>query len=142
MSNPKQVRQGRHAIIEQFLADGLSVMFGNPGTVEQGFLNALESYPDMRYVLTSQETIAVFAGDGFARSTKKPALVQIHSSPGLGNALGAIYQANRGHSPLIVIGGDAGIKYQPMQAQMYADLVAMAAPVQSSRRWCKTLHPY
>ena len=129
MSNPKQVRQGRHAIIEQFLADGLTVMFGNPGTVEQGFLNALESYPDMRYVLTSQETIAVFAGDGFARSTKKPALVQIHSSPGLGNALGAIYQANRGHSPLIVIGGDAGIKYQPMQAQMYADLVAMAAPV-------------
>ena len=122
-------RQGRHAIIEQFLADGIDVMFGNPGTVEQGFLNALESYPAMRYVLTLQETVAVFAGDGYARATRKPALVQIHSSPGLGNALGAIYQANRGHSPLVVIGGDAGIKYMPMQAQMYADLVAMAAPV-------------
>ena len=129
MSGVPAPRQGRHAIIEQFLADGMDVMFGNPGTVEQGFLNALEAYPAMRYVLTLQETVAVFAGDGYARSRKKPALVQIHSSPGLGNAIGAIYQAHRGHSPMVVIGGDAGIRYMPMQAQMYADLVAMAEPV-------------
>ncbi len=129
MTTRQSQRQGRHAIIEQFLADGIDVMFGNPGTVEQGFLNALDSYPAMRYVLTLQETVAVFAGDGYARAGRRPALVQIHSSPGLGNALGAMYQANRGHSPLVVIEGDAGIKYQPMQSQMYADLVAMAAPV-------------
>jgi benzoylformate decarboxylase len=116
-------------MLEQFLADGIDVMFGNPGTVEQGFLNALDKYPAMKYVLHLQESIAVMAGDGYARSTKRPALVQIHSAPGLGNAIGAIYQAHRGHSPLVIIGGDAGIQYMPMQAQMYADLVAMAAPV-------------
>jgi benzoylformate decarboxylase len=128
-SAPKTAKTGRHAILEQFLADGMTVMFGNPGTVEQGFLDALADYPDLRYVLTLQETIAVMTADGYARATQKPTLVQIHSTPGLGNAIGALYQAKRGHSPLVVLGGDAGIRYQAMDAQMAGDLVAMAEPV-------------
>jgi thiamine pyrophosphate-dependent acetolactate synthase large subunit-like protein len=122
-------KTGRSAIIEQFLADGMDHMFGNPGTVEQGFLDAMVDYPAMRYVLTLQETIAVLMGDGYARARRKPALVQIHSTPGLGNAIGAMYQAYRGHSPLVVIGGDAGLRYAPMEAQMFGDLVGMARPV-------------
>ena len=122
-------KTGRFAIIEQLLADGITHMFGNPGTVEQGFLDALSTYPDMKYILTLQESVAVMAADAYARATKKPALVQIHSTPGLGNAIGALYQAMRGHSPLVVIGGDSGIKYMNMDAQMAGDLVAMAEPV-------------
>ncbi|HEY9701501.1 MAG TPA: thiamine pyrophosphate-binding protein, partial [Allocoleopsis sp.] len=122
-------KTGRQAILEQFLADGIQYMFGNPGTVEQGFLDALAEYPDLKYILTLQETIAVLAGDGYARATKKPTLVQIHSTPGLGNSIGALYQAKRGHAPLVVIGGDSGVKYQGMDAQMAGDLVAMAEPV-------------
>jgi benzoylformate decarboxylase len=122
-------KTGRFAIIEQFLADGMHHMFGNPGTVEQGFLDALSSYPEMKYILTLQETVAVMAGDGYARATQKPTLVQLHSSPGIGNAVGALYQAKRGHSPLVVIGGDAGVKYMNMDAQMAGDLVAMMEPV-------------
>ena len=45
-------KTGRSIIIEQFLADGMNHMFGNPGTVEQGFLDALSSYPEMKYILT------------------------------------------------------------------------------------------
>ncbi len=120
---------GRFAILEQFLADGIDHMFGNPGTSEEGFLDALGDYPNLKYILTLQESIAVMTADGYARATQKPALVQIHSTPGLGNAIGALYQAKRGNSPLVVIGGDAGIKYQAMDAQMAGDLVAMAEPV-------------
>jgi benzoylformate decarboxylase len=122
-------KTGRHAILEQLLADGIEYMFGNPGTVEQGFLDALADYPQLKYILTLQETVAVLIADGYARATKKPTLVQIHSTPGLGNAIGALYQAKRGHAPLVVIGGDAGVKYGPMDAQMAGDLVAMAEPV-------------
>ena len=127
MSNDKKTY--RFAIIEQFLADGMDQMFGNPGTVEQGFLDALAAYPQMKYILTLQESVALMMADGYARATKKPALVQIHSSPGLGNTIGAMYQALRGHAPLVIIGGDAGLKYLPLEAQMYGDLVAMAEPV-------------
>ena len=83
----------------------------------------------MKYILTLQESVAVMCADGYARSTQRPALVQLHSSPGIGNAVGALYQAKRGHSPLVVIGGDAGVGYLNMDAQMAADLVAMMEPV-------------
>ncbi|MGB0389125.1 MAG: thiamine pyrophosphate-binding protein [Ardenticatenaceae bacterium] len=122
-------KTGNQAIIEQFLADGMNVMFGNPGTVEQGWLDAMAAYPEMTYIEAMQESVALMMADGYARATKKPTLVQIHSAPGLGNTIGAMYQAMRGHAPLVVIGGDAGIKYMPMEAQMYGDLVAFAEPV-------------
>jgi benzoylformate decarboxylase len=119
----------RFAMIEQLLADGIRYMFGNPGTVEQGFLDALWNYPELKYILTLQETIAVMAADGYARATGDVAIVQLHSTPGVGNGIGALYQAKRGHSPLVVIGGDAGVKYHSMDAQMAGDLVALAEPV-------------
>lgn len=122
-------RQGNAAIIEQFLADGIPYMFGNPGTVEQGFLDELENYEDLQYILTLQETVAAGIADGYARATGRPALLQLHSGVGLGNAIGMLYQAKRGHSPLLVIAGEAGVKYEAMDAQMAADLVAMAEPV-------------
>jgi thiamine pyrophosphate-dependent acetolactate synthase large subunit-like protein len=122
-------KTGNQRIIEQFLADGIDHMFGNPGTVEQGFLDAVAEYPAMKYILTLQESVAVLMADGYARATQKPALVQLHSSPGIGNAVGALYQAKRGHAPLVVIGSDAGVRYANMDAQMANDLVAMMAPV-------------
>jgi len=122
-------KTNRFAVIEQFLADDMTHMFGNPGTSEQGFLDALSSYPACRYVLTHQESCAVMMADGYARATQKPTLVQLHATPGLGNGIGALYQAMRGHSPLVVISGDAGIRYQAMDAQMSGDLVAFARPV-------------
>ena len=122
-------KAGRQKIVEQCLADGMDHMFGNPGTVEQGFLDALRDYPQMRYVLALQESVAVLVADGHARATHRPTLVQLHSSPGIGNAVGALYQAKRGHAPLVVIAGDAGLRYMNMDAQMAADLVAMMEPV-------------
>ena len=120
---------GRFAIIEQLLADGIEYMFGNPGTVEQGFLDALSEYPKMKYILTLQESVAVMMADSYARAKKRAALVQLHSAPGVGNAIGALYQAMRGHAPLVVIGGDAGIKYAAMDAQMAGDLIGFVEPV-------------
>ncbi|MET8156803.1 thiamine pyrophosphate-binding protein [Sphaerisporangium sp. NPDC005289] len=127
--SPTDARTGNEAIIEQFLADGMRYMFGNPGTVEQGFLDALEKYDDFHYVLTLQETVAVGIADGYARATGGPALVQLHSGVGLGNGIGMMYQAKRGHTPLVVVAGESGVQYEAMDAQMAADLVAMARPV-------------
>ncbi len=123
------MRTGYRAVLEQLVADGVTHVFGNPGTVEQGLLDEFGDFPEINYVLTLQESIAVMAADAYARAARKVAVVQIHSSPGLGNAIGALYQAKRGHAPLLVIGGDAGVRYAAMDAQMAADLVAMARPV-------------
>src|SRR5262245_19808258 len=124
-------RAGRVALLEQFVADGFRYMFGNPGTVEQGMLDALESFGDrgLRYVLCLHESVAVAAADGYARAARRPALVHLHAGVGLGNAIGMLYQSLRGHTPLVVIAGEAGVRYDAMDSQMAADLVAMARPV-------------
>jgi thiamine pyrophosphate-dependent acetolactate synthase large subunit-like protein len=122
-------KAGRFAILEQFLEDGMTYMFGNPGTVEQGFLDALGAYPNLQYITALQETIAVAMADGYARATQRPTVVQLHSGVGLGNGVGMMYQAKRGGAPLVVIAGESGVRYDSMDAQMAADLVSIAKPV-------------
>ncbi|GAA3882244.1 thiamine pyrophosphate-binding protein [Saccharothrix violaceirubra] len=121
-------RPGRAAIFEQFAADGIEYMFGNPGTVEQGFLDA-GGASDIEYLLSLHEGVAVGMADGYARATQRPGLVQLHSGVGLGNGIGMLYQAKRGGSPLVVVVGEAGVKYDAMDGQMAVDLVGMAEPV-------------
>jgi benzoylformate decarboxylase len=132
-------RPGRYALFEQLRADGVRYMFGNPGTVEQGFLDTIREFPDITYVLTLQETIAVGVADGYARAARRPAIVQLHSGVGLGNGVGMMYQAKRGHAPLVVFAGESGVMYEAMDAQMAADLVAIARPV---TKWAtRVVHP-
>src|SRR5438477_365205 len=94
-------------------------MFGNPGTVEQGFLDSLGSYPDFEYILSLQETVAVGMADGYARATRRPTAVQLHSGVGLGNGIGMLYQAKRGHAPLVVLTGESGLRYDSMEAEVW-----------------------
>lgn len=121
-------RPGKVALFEQLAVDGMDYMFGNPGTVEQGFLD-LADHSGTDYVLALHEGVAVGMADGYARAAQRPALVQLHSGVGLGNGIGLLYQAKRGGSPLVVLVGESGIRYDAMDAQMAADLVAMAEPV-------------
>jgi benzoylformate decarboxylase len=132
-------RPGKIAMFEQFAADGITTMFGNPGTVEQGFLDVLEQFPAFDYILGLQETVALAVADGYARASAGPALVQLHTGVGLGNGIGMLYQAKRGHSPLVVIAGEAGVRYEAMDSQMATDLVAMARPV--TKYATRVVHP-
>jgi benzoylformate decarboxylase len=104
-------------------------VFGNPGTVEQGLLDELQSYGGFEYILALQETVAAGIADGYARATQRPALLQLHSGVGLGNGIGMLYQAMRGHAPIVCIAGESGVRYEAMDAQMAVDLVEMAKPV-------------
>src|SRR5262249_50676706 len=122
-------KTGRFAILEQLLADGVTYMFGNPGTVEQGFLDALGEYPALRYVTALQETIAVAMADGYARATQRPTVVQLHSGVGLGNGVGMLYQAKRGGAPLVVVAGESRVRYGSLDAEMASDLVSRVNPV-------------
>jgi benzoylformate decarboxylase len=82
---------------------GLTTVFGNPGSTEQTFL---KNFPDdFTYVLGLQEASVVAMADGFAQSTGKPALVNVHTAAGTGNAMGSLVAAYKGNTPLIVTAG-------------------------------------
>ena len=82
---------------------GLTTVFGNPGSTEETFL---QDFPDdFTYVLALQEASAIAIADGFAQATRRPALVNLHSCAGLGNSLGNLVAAYKGHTPLIITAG-------------------------------------
>ncbi|MFE4398113.1 benzoylformate decarboxylase [Streptomyces sp. CB02056] len=82
---------------------GLTTVFGNPGSTEEPFL---QDFPaDFRYVLALQEASAITMADAFAQVTGRPALVNLHSSAGTGNAMGNLVSASHAHTPLIVTSG-------------------------------------
>ena len=82
---------------------GLTTVFGNPGSTEQTFL---KDFPDdFTYVLALQEASALAMADGFAQSTGRPTLVNLHTSAGTGNAMGSLVAAYQGNTPLIVTAG-------------------------------------
>jgi benzoylformate decarboxylase len=105
-------------------------MFGNPGTSEQNLLDVLRDpeFKDFRYYLALHEGTAVAMADSYARARQRPAVVQLHSYAGLANGLGMMYYARRGYTPLVVIAGEAGLRYEALDGQMAADLVTMARP--------------
>jgi benzoylformate decarboxylase len=121
---------GRFALLRQLLADGITCMFGNPGTSEQNLLDALRDpeFENFRYYLALHEGTAVGMADSYARALQRPAVVQLHSYAGLANGLGMMYYARRGYTPLVVIAGEAGLRYEALDGQMAADLVTMARP--------------
>ena len=82
---------------------GLTTVFGNPGSTEQPFL--AEFPDDFTYVLALQEASSIAMADAFAQVTRRPALVNLHSSAGLGNALGNLVAAYHGNTPLILTSG-------------------------------------
>lgn len=82
----------------------LTTIFGNPGSTEETFL---KNFPkDFKYIQVLQETSAVGAADGYAQATRKPALVNVHTSAGLGNAMSNIMTAYMNKTPLIITAGN------------------------------------
>ncbi len=103
----------RQATIDLLRAHGLTTWFGNPGSSE---LSLLEDFPtDFRYVLGLQEMVPVGMADAYAQITGRPAIVNLHTAPGMGNAQGALYNAYINKTPLIVT---AGNQRRNMQNQM------------------------
>jgi benzoylformate decarboxylase len=93
----------REATFELFRAHGMTTIFGNPGSTE---LPMLANFPDdFSYVLGLQELVVVGMADGFAQASGKPAHVNLHTAPGVGNAVGGIFNAQANKSPLVITAG-------------------------------------
>ena len=70
---------GKRALLEQLIADGVSHIFGNPGTTEQGFMDLLQDYPQLQFMLALHEGVAVSMADAYARLTRRPSFVELQS---------------------------------------------------------------
>lgn len=106
----------REATVEMLRERGMTTLFGNPGSTE---LPMLAQFPeDFRYILGLQEAVAVGIADGYAQASGKAALVNLHTAPGLGNGMGAIFNAQQNKSPLVITAGQQYRSLMTLQANL------------------------
>lgn len=106
----------REATFEMLRQRGMTTIFGNPGSTE---LPMLTEFPeDFRYILALQEASAVGIADGYAQASGKAALVNLHTAPGLGNGMGAIFNAQANKSPLLITAGQQYRSLMTLQANL------------------------
>src|SRR6202140_3157736 len=107
---------------------GMTTMFGNPGSTERPMLS--EFPQDFRYVLGLQEAVAVGMADGYAQATGRPTLVNLHTAPGVGNGMGAIFNAQANKAPLVVTAGQQHRSLMTLQANLpNRDAIRMPHPL-------------
>ncbi len=119
---------GKIALLELLKQEGVRVMFGNPGTTELPLMDAFATERDIRYVLALQEAPAMGMADGYAQASGQLACVNLHAAPGLGNAMGMLYDAQKAGSPVIVTAGQHDQRFTFTEPLLWADLPVIARP--------------
>jgi benzoylformate decarboxylase len=103
---------------------GVDYLFGNPGTTELPFLDALDG-SGIDYIVALQEATAVAAADGYAQASGRLGVVNLHVAPGVGNGLSILHNASRARSPLLVTAGQQDTRLLLGDPILAADLVQM-----------------
>lgn len=128
---------GKRAFLELLKQEGVDVLFGNPGTTELPLMDALAVDHDIRYILGLQEAVVMGMADGYAQASGKLAVVNLHVAPGLGNAMGMLYDAQKAASPILVTAGQHEQSFNVTEPILWADLPTMARPL---AKWSTEVH--
>ena len=104
-------------------------LFGNPGTTELAIMEVVPDYPQLKFVLGLQEAVVLAMADGYCRASGKLAAANVHVMPGLGNAMGALYNAKFSGSPVILTAGQQEQGHGLLEPLLYEPLVPVAQPM-------------
>jgi benzoylformate decarboxylase len=120
---------GRSAFLSLLKDEGITHLFGNPGTTELPVMHALKDHPELTYVMAMQESLVVAMADGFSRASGQLVACNVHVAPGLGNAMGSLYNARFTGTPMILTAGQQEQGHGLMEPLLYGPLVQMAEPL-------------
>jgi len=120
---------GRSAFLALLKHEGITHLFGNPGTTELPIMHALKDHPDLTYVMAMQESLVVAIADGYSRASGRLVACNVHVAPGLGNAMGSLYNAQFTGTPMILTAGQQEQGHGLMEPLLFGPLVRMAEPL-------------
>src|SRR3989442_713907 len=123
----------KRALLEQLIADGVQHIFGNPGTTEQGFMDILQDYPQVQFMLALHEGVAVCMADAYARLSRRPSFVEVHIAPttytnwrarpdaaGLAEVADLLVKARQ---PMLMLGDSVALAEAQAEAARVAELL-------------------
>jgi benzoylformate decarboxylase len=114
----------RDAVFEILRRRGLTTIFANPGSTEIAFLTGLPD--DVRFVLALHEGSVAGMATGWAIGRREPALVVLHTTAGLGNAVGALATARVNRAPLVVVVGQQDRRHLAFEPFLAGQLEGLA----------------
>jgi benzoylformate decarboxylase len=116
------------AVLRYLENEGVRYVFGNPGTTEVPFMDAMVD-SSIEFVLCLQENVAVAAAEGLAQATRRPQVANLHTGPGVAQAFASVYMACRHRAPLVITAGNEDTRFSFSEPLLYADLVGMTRPL-------------
>jgi benzoylformate decarboxylase len=119
---------GRQAVLEIFRKEGVEYIFGIPGATEVLFMDALEDCPDIKYILGLHEVAAAGMAEGYARTSGKVGILNLHTGTGLAAALPMLSNSFSGGVPLLVTAGQQDTRLHASEPALYGELVRLAGP--------------
>jgi benzoylformate decarboxylase len=128
---------GRQAFLEILKQEGVQYIFGNPGSTELPMMDALAGQEDIRYYLALHEGVAVSMADGYSVASGRPAVVNVHVSPGLGNCMGMLYNASKSGAPIVLTAGQHDQSFLLSEPILWSNLEEVARPYV---KWSYEIH--
>src|SRR5437773_953927 len=135
--NVLPVMSGQRDLLDLLKQEGVEIMFGNPGTTELPLMDAFATENEIRYVLGLQEAAIMAMADGYAQAGGRLAVVNLHITPGLGNAMGMLYDAQKAGAPILVTAGQHEQSFSATEPILWADLPTIARPLV---KWSSEVH--
>ena len=127
---------GKQALLEMLKAEGVEYIFGNPGTSEAPIIDLLGDYPEIRYFLTLQESVAMGMAESYARATGRASFVSLHVDSGLANGIALMLDALNTGTPMVVTSANYDVR---KVNESMTDLAQLVRPV---TKWAVELsHP-
>lgn len=130
-------RRGGKLLLELLESEGVKYVFGNPGTTELPFIDALVDSQTIKYIWGLQEASVVAMADGYAQAAKRPGFVNLHTAGGLGHGLGNLLNASVSGTPLVVTAGQQDSRHSITDPLLFGDLVRIATP---AVKWAQEVH--
>src|SRR5690606_34191027 len=82
-----------------------------------------------QFILGLHEGIVMSMAHGYGASTGKLSAVNLHAAPGLGNAMGMLYNIKKAGVPVLVTAGQQDISISIREPLLWDDIVTMARPL-------------
>jgi benzoylformate decarboxylase len=130
-------RRGADLLLEVLASEGIRHVFGNPGTTELAFIEALTDANELEYVLALHEGVVIGMADGYAQVTHRPSFVNLHTAAGLGNAMGVLANAKATRTPMVVTAGQQHQAHLQAEPFLGGELIETAAPLV---KWSREVH--
>ena len=128
---------GAEAMFEFLVRQGVSYIFGNPGTTELPLMDLFAARDEISYVLSLHEDSSVGIAVGYAEASGRPAVVNLHTLPGVAHGLGNLYNAGRAGTPLIVTAGQQDTRAMITEPLLYGDMLQI---VRNYTKWAWEVH--